>query len=99
MSRKRHVSLQNRYWYFVSDYDMKQYLKTFFSKISRFNFGAHLRFLGRSQWRNQSERALARLASPIRKFNLKMREFKRVLNLRAGGGKGEDGGKREGLRC
>ena len=24
------VSLQNRYWYFVSDYDIKQYVKTFF---------------------------------------------------------------------
>ena len=34
-SSKRRVSLQNRYWYFVSDYDMK---KTFFSKTSSFDF-------------------------------------------------------------
>ena len=30
VSRKRHVSLQSRYQYFVSDYEMKQCVKTFF---------------------------------------------------------------------
>ena len=51
MSRKRDVSLQNRYQYFVSDYDLKQYVKTFFEKPAVFFFfRTHSRFfLGRSQ--------------------------------------------------
>ena len=32
------VRLQNHYRYFVSDYDIKQYVKTFFSKTSYFDF-------------------------------------------------------------
>ena len=32
VSRKRHVSLQNRYQYFVSDYEMKQWVKKIFFK-------------------------------------------------------------------
>ena len=35
---KRDASLQNRYRYFVSNYDMNQYVKTLFSKISCFDF-------------------------------------------------------------
>ena len=31
-SRKRHVSMQNCYRYFVSDYDMKQCVKPFFQR-------------------------------------------------------------------
>ena len=39
VSRKRDVSQQNRYRCFVSDHDLKQYVKTFFfSKTSCFDF-------------------------------------------------------------
>ena len=92
MSRKRHVSLQNHDWYFVSDYDIKQCVKTFFQRSVVLIVSAHIRFWGRSQWRNQSEGALALLVRPLRKFNLKTRAFKRVLNLGAAGEKGESGG-------
>ena len=43
------VSLQNRYRYFVSDYDQKQQEKTsFIDQLALFCFRAHKRFLGRS---------------------------------------------------
>ena len=38
VSRKRAVSLQNRYRKFVSVYDIKQHVKTFFLKTSSFDF-------------------------------------------------------------
>ena len=38
VSRKREVRQQNCYRYFVSDHDMKQYVETFFSKTSCFDF-------------------------------------------------------------
>ena len=38
------------------------------------------------------EGALVPLARPLRKFNLKIRAFKRVLNLGAGGRKGRGQG-------
>ena len=41
MPRNRDVSLYNRYRYFVSDYDLKQYVKTFFFKTSCFYFLEH----------------------------------------------------------
>ena len=37
-SRKRDVSLQNRFRQFVSDYDMKQCVETFFSMTICFDF-------------------------------------------------------------
>ena len=52
VSRNRDVCLQKRYRYFVSDYDLKQYVKTFFKRPAAF-FRAHSRFIVvRSQWRN-----------------------------------------------
>ena len=47
MLQMRHVSLQNCYRYFVSDYDAKQYEKTFFSKTSCFDFWSSLKILRR----------------------------------------------------
>ena len=41
MSRKRHVSLQNRYRYFVRDYDMKQYTWKHFFEDQPFWFLEH----------------------------------------------------------
>ena len=50
---KRHVGLQNRYRCFDSDYDMKQYVKTFFfQRPAALIFRALSRFRGRSQSRN-----------------------------------------------
>ena len=61
---------------------MKQCVKTFFfQRPAVLIFRTHLRFRGRNQWRNQSEGALAPLVEPLRKFNLKIRTFKRVLDL------------------
>ena len=51
VSRKRHVSMQNSYRYFVSDYDMKQCVKTFFKDQLFWFFRAHSTFWGRSQWK------------------------------------------------
>ena len=39
--RNRDVSLYNRYRYFVSDYDLKQYVKTFFLRPAGFIFLEH----------------------------------------------------------
>ena len=52
VSRKRHVSMQNCYRYFVSDYDMKQCVKTFFQRPAVLIFRAHSTFRGHSQRRN-----------------------------------------------
>ena len=41
VSRKIHVSLQNRYRCFLSDYDVKQYVKIFFFKRQLFWFLEH----------------------------------------------------------
>ena len=76
MSRNRDVSLYNRYRYFVSDYDLKQSVKTFFLKTSCFCFfRAHSRFiLGCSLLRNQGEGfkgATAPFAESLRKYNPK----------------------------
>ena len=75
MSRNRDVSLH----YIVSDYDPKQYVKTFFLKSSCFCFfKAHSIFFGCSQLRNQKEGvkgASAPLATP------KKQAFERVLDL------------------
>ena len=58
LSRRMDVSLQNRYRYryFVSDYDLKQYVKAFFEKPAVFVSQSTIKiFLGRSQCRNQGE--------------------------------------------
>ena len=73
VSRKRHESLQNRYQCFVSDYDMKQCVKTFFFKGQQFWF---LQLVVQQGWRG-----IVHLAKSFRKFNLKIRAFKRILHL------------------
>ena len=58
MSLNRDTSQWNRYRYFVRDYDLKQYVKTFFKRPAVFTFLAHTQdFLGRSQSRNQRQGA------------------------------------------
>ena len=75
MLQNRNVSLKNRYRYFVRDYDLKQYVKTFFKRPAVFVFLKETRlFLGRSQLRNHGE-GLRGLqppsAKPFRKWNQK----------------------------
>ena len=64
MSRNKDVSLQKRYRYFVSDYDLKQHVKTCFKRPAVLVFLEHTQnfFLGRIQLRNQGEGA--KRASP-----------------------------------
>ena len=63
MSRKRDISLKNcyRYQFFVSDYDLKQFVKTenIFLTDQLFVFfqSTFKTFLGRGQWRNQGKGA------------------------------------------
>ena len=49
VSRNRDVSLQNRYWHFVSDYDLKQCVKTVFERKPVFVFLEHTQNFFRSQ--------------------------------------------------
>ena len=57
MCQKRYVSICDCYQYFVSDYDLKQFVKTFFKDQLFLFFRTHSRFSGHSQWRNQGEGA------------------------------------------
>ena len=73
----------------VSDYDLKQNVKTFFKRPAILIFLEHSEgfFLGRSQSRNQGNglRELRRHQSPLaksfRKYKPKKQAFKRVLDL------------------
>ena len=49
VSRNKDVSLQNCYRYFVSDYDLKQYVKAFNKKTSAFVFKEHTQDFSTSQ--------------------------------------------------
>ena len=85
-AEERCISLQNRYRYFVSDYDLKQYVKTFFLRPAAFVFLEQSQdfFKGRSQWRNHGEGAKG-LQPPssksLRKYNPKIQAFEHVLDL------------------
>ena len=57
VSRRRKARQQNRYRYFVSDHDMKQYEKTFFQRPAVLIFEVHSRFWDRGLYRNQGEGA------------------------------------------
>ena len=78
MCRRIGTPIQKRNRYFVSDYDLKQYVKAFFLKDQLFFLRAHPRFiLGRSQWRKPGEGAkgasalLENIENCIRKYNQK----------------------------
>ena len=87
-SRKRHVSMQNCYRYFVSDYDMKQCVKTIFQRPAILIFRAHSTFC--QSVAQLGRRGLNPICKSLRKFNLKIRAFKRILDLTKSKG---------GLRC
>ena len=81
MLQNRNVSLKNRYRYFVRDYDLKQYVKTFFKRPAVFVFLKETRlFLGRSQLRNHGE-GLRGLQPSHLENGTKKQAFKRVLDL------------------
>ena len=70
VSRNRGVSVEYRYRYFVSDYVLKQYVKTFFKRlVVLVFFRAHSKFfLGRSQLRNQGKGASAPFSQVAKKI-------------------------------
>ena len=55
VSRKREVSPQNRYRYFVDGHDTKQYVKTFFQRPAVLIFEVYSRFWGRGLWHSQGD--------------------------------------------
>ena len=85
VSRRRDVSIQNRYRLFVSDYDLKQSVKTVFKRPAVFGFLEHTQdFCGYSQWHNQRKEQKVLyppLAKSFRRFNPKIQAFKHILDL------------------
>ena len=86
-SRKRDASLQYffRYLYLVSDYDLKQYVKTFFKTSCFCFFRAHSRFfqvaVSGAITRKGEKWLQPPLAKSFRRFNPKIQAFKHVLDL------------------
>ena len=77
--QKRDIRLQNRKWYFVSDYDIKKGEKLFFKDLM-FLIVSTLKIF-RSQLVETIVMGKPRLAKSPKKFNFKIRSFKRILNL------------------
>ena len=87
-------SLPSRYQYFVSDYYLKQHVKTVFKRAAVAVFLEHTQdFFGSCKWCNQGKR-LRRLQplliKSFRKFNRKIQAFKHVLDLTLGIWKAEE---------